>query len=162
MKTAALNTSRLERLVTDIVHQAKEMESSLEKYKKDPGKNEPQIKNIKDAAHEITTNLKVLDRTLEAGKTASRVAERYQDLIGSSEKCITGMENNAFTSALTKFEVTLQAELSATETEFRQESKSFSGKDETSGAFHLLGKKLRFLREAEGSLSKLERTCRRM
>jgi hypothetical protein len=67
----AAATDRLERLVSGIEEQAKEMRHSLDTYNKDPGRYAPQLENLKHASGAITTILRTMDRTLTGMKTAS-------------------------------------------------------------------------------------------
>lgn len=70
-KSAAdVNVSRLERMVSNTEMQLKEMRHSLELYKKDPGRNQPQLDNFAAAVDSLSSMARVTLRTL--GKTAFR------------------------------------------------------------------------------------------
>lgn len=65
------SADRLERVVSSIEHEAKEMRHALDTYNKDPGRNAPQLDNLKASAASISTVLRTLDRALSSMKTAS-------------------------------------------------------------------------------------------
>ncbi len=65
------SADRLERLVSSIEADAKEMRHALDTYNEDPGRNAPQLENLERAAYSIGTVLRTLDRTLTSMKTAS-------------------------------------------------------------------------------------------
>lgn len=56
---ADVNVGRLERMVDNTERQLKEMKAALAKYKSDPGKMEPQLKNLASAAKSIMTTAKM-------------------------------------------------------------------------------------------------------
>jgi hypothetical protein len=66
-KTAALDVpdhARLERIVSSLEHEVKDMRSALDKYKQDPAKYKPQLSNMEHGASIMSSDLRVLLRTL--------------------------------------------------------------------------------------------------
>ena len=59
-----VNIPRIERVIESIEKAAKGMRFSLDKYKEDPGKYEPQLENVANHAHEIMTSARVALRSL--------------------------------------------------------------------------------------------------
>lgn len=56
--------ARLERIVSSLEHEVKDIRSALDKYKQDPAKYKPQLSNIEHGASIIGSDVRVLLRTL--------------------------------------------------------------------------------------------------
>jgi ABC-type transporter Mla subunit MlaD len=56
---------RLERLVSSVEDKTQELRTAFNKYRHDPSKMAPQLSNMSSAASEISSNLRVINRTLD-------------------------------------------------------------------------------------------------
>lgn len=59
-----INVHRLERLIESVEKEAKQMRSSLDLYKRDPGKYRPQIDNLVQSATSIQSAMRVILRSV--------------------------------------------------------------------------------------------------